>query len=92
MDHAYAAAVANSGDPGEFADLLHSCALPILMAALVTHDPIQTCAARKTGGTAHGKNPAEQDAAAGLKREFRKTTYFVRLHQSSTSCFALSFA
>jgi hypothetical protein len=63
------------------------------MAALVTNDPIQTCAARTTGGTTHGKkNPAEQDAAAGHKREFRKTTYFVRVHQSSISCFALSLA
>ena len=80
MDHAYAAAVANSGDPGEFANLVQ-----------LGTDPIQTCVARTVSGTTLGKkNPAELDAAAGLKRELRKTTYFVRVHQSSTSCFALS--
>jgi hypothetical protein len=60
----------------------------------VTHDAIQKLHLRRVGHhTTHGKkNPAEQDAAAGHKREFRKTTYFVRVHQSSISCFALSLA
>ena len=72
MDHAYAATVANSGDPGEFADLVQLCTADTHGGARDTQpDPNMRCTYDEWQYPRQ-KNPAELDAAAGLKKGISK--------------------